>query len=127
MEGVLIDTSVWVDHFRQRNNVLEKLLGLDLALTHPMVLVELACGTPPAPRVQTLSDIALLKQTQEATLREVMGFIEHEKLYGLGCGLVDMALLASTMMTPGAQLWTLDKRLVALAKRFGVMHQPTLH
>jgi predicted nucleic acid-binding protein len=127
MEGVLIDTSVWIDHFRQRNDVLEKLLGFDLALTHPMVVVELACGTPPAPRVQTLSDIALLKQTQEASLREVMGFIEHEKLYGLGCGLVDMALLASTMMTPGAELWTLDKRLVALAERFGVMYQPALH
>jgi predicted nucleic acid-binding protein len=55
MKGVLIDTSVWVDHFRQHNNVLAELLELDLALTHPMVVVELACGTPPAPRVQTLS------------------------------------------------------------------------
>jgi len=36
------------------------LLNLDLALTHPMVLVELACGTPPAPRTQTLNDIGLL-------------------------------------------------------------------
>jgi hypothetical protein len=56
-----------------------------------------------------------------------MDFIENEKLYGLGCGLVDLVLLASTMMTPGAELWTLDKRLVALAERFGVMHQPSLH
>ena len=127
MSGVLIDTSVWIDHFRQRNDVLAELLDLDLALTHPMVLVELACGTPPAPRVQTLNDIGLLKQTQEASLREVMRFIENEKLYGLGCGLVDMVLLASTLMTPGAALWTLDKRLVALAERFNVMHQPALH
>jgi predicted nucleic acid-binding protein len=127
MYGVLIDTSVWVDHFRQRNDVLVELLDLDLALTHPMVLVELACGTPPAPRVQTLNDIGLLKQTQEASLGEVMGFIEHEKLYGLGCGLVDMLLLASTLMTPGAELWTLDKRLVALAERFGIMHQTAFH
>lgn len=127
MKEVLIDTSVWVDHFRQGNDVLENLLKLDLALTHPMVLVELACGTPPAPRDQTLSDIGLLKQTQEAGLREVLGFIENEKLYGLGCGLVDMVLLASTLMTPGAELWTLDKRLGELAERFGVMHQPSLH
>jgi predicted nucleic acid-binding protein len=127
MNEVLIDTSVWIDHFRQRNDVLTNLLALDLALTHPMVLIELACGTPPSPRVQTLNDIGLLKQTQEASLREVMGFIENEKLYGLGCGLVDMVLLSSTMMTPGAALWTLDKRLVLLAERFGVMHQPALH
>jgi hypothetical protein len=106
---------------------LVELLDLDLALTHPMVLVELACGTLPGPRIQTLNDIGLLKQGQEASLGEVMSFIEHEKLYGLGCGLVDMVLLASTLITPGAELWTLDKRLVALAERFGVMHQTAFH
>lgn len=127
MKGVVIDTSVWVDHFRQHNDVLVNLLDLDLALTHPMVLVELACGTPPAPRVQTLHDIGLLQQTQQASLREVMEFIEREKLYGLGCGLVDMVLLASTIITPSAELWTLDMRLAQLSERFGVMHQPTLH
>lgn len=127
MKGVLIDTSVWVDHFRQHNDVLVDLLDLDLALTHPMVLVELACGTPPAPRVQTLNDIGLLQQAQQASLREVMDFIEREKLYGLGCGLVDMVLLASTLITPSAELWTLDKRLATLSERFGVMHKPNLH
>jgi len=127
MKDVLVDTSVWVDHFRQRNEALVDLLNLDLALTHPMVLVELACGTPPAPRTQTLKDIGLLQQVQQAGLREVMEFIERDKLYGLGCGLVDMVLLASALITPGAELWTLDKRLAGLAERFGVMHQPALH
>ncbi len=125
MKGVLIDTSVWVDHFRQRNEVLVALLAVELVLTHPMILAELACGTPPAPRVQTLDDLGLLQQTQQATLREVRDFIEREKLYGLGCGLVNMVLLASTLITPGASLWTLDKRLAALSARFGVVHQPT--
>ncbi|MCK0511706.1 VapC toxin family PIN domain ribonuclease [Aromatoleum buckelii] len=124
MKGVLVDTSVWVDHFRQRNDVLVDLLDRDLALTHPMVLVELACGTPPAPRARTLGDIGLLQQTQQASLREVMDFIEREKLHGLGCGLVETVLLASTLITPGAELWTLDKRLATLSERFGVMHQP---
>ncbi len=125
MNGVVIDTSVWVDHFRQRNDVLVDLLELDLALTHPMILGELACGTLPA-RVQTLNDIELLQQTQQASLREVMDFIERERLYGLGCGLIDMVLLASTLMTPGAELWTLDKRLTILAERFDVIHRPTM-
>ena len=124
MKGVLIDTSVWVDHFRRRNVGLMDLLELDLVLTHPMVLGELACGTPPAPRAQTLSDIELLQQTQQASLREVLSFIEREKLYVLGCGLVDMVLLASTLITPGAELWTLDKRLTKLSEQFGVMHHP---
>jgi hypothetical protein len=125
--GVLIDTSVWVQHFRQRNGALMGLLAIDMALMHPMVWAELACGTPPAPRAQTLRDLGLLGQTQQASVREVMDFIERERLYGLGCGLVDMVLLASTLLTPDAELWTLDKRLAALSGRFGVMHRPALH
>lgn len=123
---ILIDTSVWVSHFRHSNNFLSDLLVSDAALTHPMILGEIACGTPPT-RVQTINDIGLLQQTQQAAMSEVMAFIEDEKLYGSGCGLVDMVLLASTLMTPGALLWTLDKRLEALAGRFEVLYRPTLH
>ncbi|MCX4030401.1 VapC toxin family PIN domain ribonuclease [Endozoicomonas sp. SM1973] len=124
--SVLVDTSVWVDHFRNRNNALVNLIQIDLALTHPMVLVELACGTPPAPRSRTLNDIGLLQPANQASLNEVIEFIEREKLYGKGCGLVDTALLASTLITPGAKLWTLDKRLASLAERFDVRYQPAL-
>lgn len=126
MNGVLIDTSVWVDHFRQRNAVLVNLLALDLVLAHPLVLGELACGTPPE-RSRTLSDIGLLRQAQQASLREVMDFVEREKIHALGCGLADMILLASTLMTPGAELWTLDKRLATLAERFAVIYRPAMH
>lgn len=125
--SVLIDTSVWIDHFRHGNATLVDLIVMDLALTHPMVVGELACGTPPAPRAQTLADIELLQTANQASVREVIDFIEREKLYGLGCGLVDMTLLASTLITPGATLWTLDKRLAALAERLGVAYQPSLH
>lgn len=122
--SVLVDTSVWVDHFRNTNAALVQLIGADLALTHPMVIAELACGTPPAPRGRTLDSLALLRSCNQASLDEVMGFIEREELYGMGCGLVDMVLLASTRITPGARLWTLDRRLAELAQRFDVDHRP---
>lgn len=125
--SVLIDTSVWIDHFRNGNRVLADLIGLDLVLTHPMVILEIACGTPPAPRIQTLNNMALLQTCHQAGLSEVMAFIEREKLYGHGCGLVDMVLLASTLITPGAELWTLDKRLAELAGRFGAAYRPVVH
>lgn len=126
MKGVLVDTSVWVDHFRNRNDALVELLALDLVLAHPMILGEIACGTPPN-RVKTLMDIDRLQPSQQASVREVMAFVERERLFGMGCGLVDMLLLASTLMTPGVELWTLDRRLSGLAERFGVMHRPVLH
>ena len=125
--NVLVDTSVWVDHFRRTNNALIDLITRDLAATHPMVIVELACGTPPAPRAQTLGDLALLTHVQQATMGEVQEFIEREKLYGLGCGLVDVSLLASTIITPDTKLWTMDKRLNDLAERFAVAYKPSFH
>ncbi len=118
--SVLVDTSVWVAHFKRRNESLVAMMLRDEALTHPMVLGELACGTPPAPRKRTLGDIDLLRPVTQASWDEVLAFIEREKLYGLGCGIVDMSLLASALMTAGTRLWTLDKCLATLAARFGI-------
>ena len=126
MKQVLVDTSVWLEHFRAHNQALVELLEWDVALTHPMVIGDLACGTPPD-RSRTLSDLASLQQTQQASLVEVMTFIQREQLFGLGCGLIDLLLLASTLMTPGIELWTFDKRLSALASRFAVLHHPKVH
>lgn len=126
MKGVLVDTSVWVDHFRRRNDALVDLLEQDLVMGHPLIVGEIACGTPPY-RGQVLSDLDGLQQTQQASIREVLVFIERERLFGLGCGLVDIQLLASTLMTPTVELWTMDKRLRVLAERFGVMHRPAVH
>lgn len=122
--NVLVDTSVWVDHFKQGNATLAQLIEADRVLMHPMILAEIACGTPPAPRKQTLADLSLLQLSNQASLKEVMAFIEKEKLYGLGCGLVDLMLLASTLITPGTLLWTLDKRLDALAQGFRIAYLP---
>jgi predicted nucleic acid-binding protein len=124
---VLIDTSVWIDHFRNGNDALIELITLDLALTHPMVIIEIACGTPPAPRATTLGNMGVLQQCNQVSYTEVLAFIEQEKLYGLGCGLVDMTLLASTLLTPDTKLWTLDRSLLLLAERFGVAYSPQLH
>ena len=83
--SVLIDTSVWSDHFRRSNPVLAELMEFDQALTHPQ---------SPG-RCENSS---------------------KEKNY-----------LASTLITPGAMLWTFDKRLSSLSSRFGVCFAPHLH
>ena len=123
---VLVDTSVWVAHFRRRNEVLVDLMLGDGVLTHPMVVGELACGTPPAPRERTLSDIRRLRPATGATFDEVLVLIEQERLYGVGCGLIDISLLASALMTPAGKLWTLDQRLADLASRFNVAFSGTI-
>lgn len=126
MSGILVDTSVWVDHFRHGNDALIRILDRDLVLIHPLIIGELACGTPPS-RAQTLTDLASLQLARQASAAEVLAFIDREQLFGLGCGIVDMHLLASTLITQGARLWTLDKRLDLLAERFGVAHRIGAH
>jgi len=121
---VLVDTSVWADHFRRPNAVLAELMVLDQVLTHPLVVGELACGTLPEPRLRTLGDMALLLPADQAAPAEVRDFIEREALFDLGCGWIDLTLLASTLMTSSALFWTLDKRLASLATRFGVCFAP---
>jgi predicted nucleic acid-binding protein len=58
--SVLIDTSVWIDHFRHGNAALVELLIVNRAIVHPMVIAEIACGMPPAPCLETLNNLALL-------------------------------------------------------------------
>lgn len=125
MKGVLVDTSIWVDHFRNNNPTLVSLLNQDRVFVHPLVIGELACGTPPN-RSRTLTDLGDLRSAQQLTVNEVIAFLNAHELYGRGCGLVDMTLLASTLLS-GVQLWTRDKRLEALAHRMTVSYQPPAH
>src|SRR5260364_417758 len=89
---VLIDTSVWIDHFRNGNDALVDLIQRDLALTPPMVIVKIACGMLPAPRPPTLNNLGLLRPCHQASLYEVKAFIEREKLLS--------TLIAGPMLPP---------------------------
>jgi predicted nucleic acid-binding protein len=121
-----VDTSVWVHHFRHGEPELTAMLQADRVLVHPMVLGEIACGTPPA-RERTLQWLAQQQQPIQASLQEVVALVDRERLYGLGCGWVDMTLLASTLMTPGALLWTRDRKLLALVERLKVGYRVAPH
>jgi predicted nucleic acid-binding protein len=120
LNRVLVDSSVWVAHFRKPNRVLQWLLAADRVLCHPLIVIEIACGTPPAPRERTLGDLKQLRPSTVATTDETLALIEKEKFQGSGCGAVDMALLASVLLTPNAALWTIDKKLDSLAERLDV-------
>jgi predicted nucleic acid-binding protein len=118
---VLVDSSVWVAHFRLANPVLRSLLTTDQVLCHPLIVIELACGTPPAPRTRTLEDLKTLQQAVIATPDEILSLIENRRCYDTGCGATDVALLASALLTADTQLWTMDKDLAELASRLGAV------
>jgi hypothetical protein len=90
-------------------------------------VLELACGTPPTPRERTIGDLKKLQQAVVATTDETLALIERKQLHHSGCGAIDMALLASVLLTPDTLLWTLDKKLSALASRLGVAFSAASH
>jgi predicted nucleic acid-binding protein len=113
---ILVDTSVWVDHLRAGNDALRGLLDRGQILGHPYVLGELALGNM-RQRDIVLGAMHELPQATVASDEEVMHFIDREALFGRGIGYVDAHLLAAVRLTAGAELWTRDRRLRALAAR----------
>lgn len=116
---ILVDTSVWINHFRVSDSRLGALLQDDGVLAHPWVIGELALGQL-SQRTEILGLLQNLPQASVATDAEVLNLIESRHLFGLGIGYVDAHLLAATMLTAGAGLWTRDKRLAAVAAEFGL-------
>ena len=116
---ILVDTSVWVEHFRAGSDRLRSLLLDEQVLCHPFVVGELACGTLHK-RVEILSMLKALPEAHLLEPKEVMGFIEAQHLFGRGIGWVDAHLLASTLLTRCA-IWTFDKPLRRAAAALHVL------
>lgn len=120
---ILVDTSVWVDHLRHVDDDLVALLEADLVATHPMVIAELALGSL-GRRPAILAELGELQTTARASDGELLAFIDEQKLFSSGVGVVDAHLLAATLLTPGARLWTRDRRLATAASQLGVGWSP---
>ncbi len=120
---ILVDTSIWADHFRQTNTLLLALVHDGQIVCHPFVIGELAMGHL-SHRSQTLRDLGDLRGCIVAETTEVLRLVEQAQLYGTGIGFVDAHLLASARLTPDVLIWTNDKRLSAAADRFSLGARP---
>jgi predicted nucleic acid-binding protein len=115
---ILVDTSVWVAHFRLPQLELVDRLQDGEILMHPFVVGELACGNM-RQRETILRHIEALPAAVKANDAEVRGLIEKHRLWGRGIGWVDAHLLASTLLSQ-CQFWTLDRLLTETASHLGV-------
>jgi hypothetical protein len=120
---ILADTSIWVDYLRGKNPKMgQRLLAGEIAM-HPFIVAEIALGSL-RDRRKMLNDLGSLLEVTVAQLSEVRHMIEAHALYAKGIGLTDAYLIASCLMTPGAQLWTRDGALEKAAKAVGVSVNP---
>lgn len=111
---ILVDTSVWIDHFRKGRAELVHHLENAAVLIHPFVIGELACGNLQN-RKEILDLLAALPYAPIAAHADVLTMLESHQLMGRGLGWVDVHLLASALIA-GATLWTLDQPLCKAAQ-----------
>ena len=112
---ILADSSVWIAHLRSTDQTLVERLRGEGILCHPAIIGELAAGTL-ANRRAFLDQLSRLPTAVAASHQEVLTLIEKNRLFGIGVGYLDLHLLASTRLTPGARLWTRDRRLQEAAR-----------
>jgi predicted nucleic acid-binding protein len=101
---------------------LEAALGADLVAVHPLVVEEMATGSI-SRRGEVLAMLGRLRTCPVLTHTEALGFIDREKLWGMGLSLVDVHVLGSARLS-GDELWTRDKRLASTAGGVGVALRP---
>ena len=123
MSRVLVDTSIWINHLRDSDEQLVKLLKQNRVLMHPMIRGELACGYLHH-REPFLSLLKDLPQSVEATHDEALYCLESNNLMGKGIGFIDLHLLASAFLMNDVLLWTGDRRLHKLAVSLNINWNP---
>ena len=117
---VLVDTNIWIDHLRKTEPVLVDLLERDQVCVHQSVITELALGNLKNRSIflKALERLMIVHNVDDQGVRH---FVEERRLWGRGLSAVDVALLASAVVTPGVALWTRDKRLHQAARDVGVL------
>lgn len=117
---ILVDTSVWIDHFHHSDEELKELLLSNQVCTHPFILSELSCGNI-RNRKEVLSLLRTLKNIEVVLEEEVFVLIEERKLFGKGLGFIDIHLLASALIHK-VPIWTRDKSLGLVAGQLGIRY-----
>jgi predicted nucleic acid-binding protein len=116
---ILVDTSVWIDHLHSAEPALVELLGRDEVGCHRLVIEELALGAIKR-RAAVLQLLGQLRAFPDLTHSEALNLIDDKRLWGQGLSAVDVHLVGSVVLVPGAKLWTREERLLAVSRKAGV-------
>ena len=115
---MLVDTSVWINHFRRANRVLSAALERGDVECHDFIIGELACGTL-SQRADVLTLMHTLPRVTRVTHTETLALLDERRLWGRGLGWIDVSLLAAAFLAP-TTLWTHDRPLRKVAEDLGV-------
>ena len=118
---IIIDTSVWIEHFRREEALIGEMLIRGDVRHHPLVTAELAMGNLREWR-RTINLLDSLPQAPLLPQDDMLAFVERTGLAGSGLGVVDAHLLGSAQAS-GGRIWTRDRRLSEQADRLGLAYR----
>jgi predicted nucleic acid-binding protein len=118
---VVVDTSVWADHFRKPEAELAEIGRSGKLRMHPFVVGEIAAGSL-AQWDRTVMALRLIPAIPVVEDEIFFQFMKEHELMGSGLSFVDIHLLASVSGIPSATLWSRDKRLAAKANELGCLY-----
>lgn len=121
---ILVDSSIWIDSFRQGDKQLDELVRARRVVTHALILDEIALGHLPR-RELTLRLLYALPRIDSLGPEALRDNIERLGLVATGLGAVDAHLLAAAEAAGDLRLWSRDKRLTTHAERVGIAYSPS--
>ena len=112
---ILIDTSVWIEFFKQDKNTIKTIIQLQnsdkLGIIQPIV-AELLYGAKEheVAEIMTTYNYCEALDIKDSTIHAGL-FSIKEKFLDKGIGLIDSIIIYTTI-TSDIQIWTLDKKII---------------
>ncbi len=119
---VIVDTSVWVQHFRVGVPELVALTVAGDVVSHSVVVGELAVGGL-RNRPKAMAELRALILVPESSSDDALDFLEQHRLYNIGLSWGDVQILAAAVLN-AIPIWSLDARLAQQAAAFNLAWTP---
>jgi predicted nucleic acid-binding protein len=122
---IIVDTSVWIEFLRQKNEVIERHLEKEIEAGSIVALSpvfgELLQGAGSAREEKIILDLwEDLIKINEDQLFILAGKLSNEyKLNSRGVGLIDCSILVAAKINK-FEIWSLDKKLAEAGKLLGI-------
>jgi hypothetical protein len=116
MNGVIFDTSIWIEYFKANPvffNPCQELLDQRLVLTLNLIFAELVQGAKGEREIKILREYqkSLSSIEDDGLIFEAGIFSQKNKLINQGIGLID-TILIFTGLKNQCKIWTLDKKII---------------
>lgn len=103
---ILVDTLIWINHFRYDDSELRKIINDDQLLCHPFVVGELALGSL-RERAAVLEFSSSTRGANRDPCTEVMTIIDRHSIFSMGL-VTQMRIYLLQRCSTGDRLWTRD-------------------